>query len=1351
MDVVTKTDVIVQPIDILSKKLDPITYEQVIQIHQEPSMNQNVTALHNIIQDNRTGHQDMDRNIIIARLKTNGFLLNPCIQDKTVATAINNDVVPKVVPVKPNVVYDDDSLPDDVSLESPKEDESVSDSDSTDENKKKQDKQFGKKLPKKLKITDVDDTVDDGETSSPTVDNKQETLPTVDDYDRVSKLDLKLDPNTVFVVCNSKSVQKPPGKEASEKIEKSRHSKKEFQSLADVTNWRILLCNSSTDHPFTLDEVEWKSVEHFFIASQFKKQPLYSTLSRNYELALEVDKKKKYEKKKVVVDDDFQQHYRKVMYDGLYAKFIQHPELARVLDATKNAVLYQRINAKKTEEFIELMWLRESLRNYTRTVLKPLNEENVDKPTDPTDPTDPKEPAQKAAKKTTKQKDASQNLKDVSIEEYQMQLPPYKPDVIKGSSYYLNNRVQFIKSINKLFNHILSREQKEGDSTNFELLDHQRIVLNYLHGDRPYHGLLVYHNLGTGKSCTSIAVAEGMKHDKEIVVLLPASLKPNYIAELQKCGDILYRQNQYWEFVSTEGRPELIPVLAKALQMTTAEVTRKKGAYMVDIRKEPNFDNLSPDDQIAVQEQIQHMIKQKYKTIHYNANNLGQNVAELGKHKKNPFDHTVVILEEAHNFISRIVGNLRKKKTAQTSVYIKLYEQMLQATDFRIVMLSGTPILNYPQEMGVMFNLLRGGIQTWTFDIDSASTKLSTESIDAIFKKERLLTYDYLQYQYGKLVVTKNPYGFINVNSIRTNTNQNNNTQKRLPKPAKVNTSRKNAANTTAAADMDEVEPLSGGDSTMEMKGGAGKYGVRLDKQGNIDGKQFSKTIETILAKNKINIKKVSSKYEKCLPDTDNFLETFVKPSYDNKGNDDPSHSDLLQINTLRRRILGLTSYFRTANTDVLPRIIMNDEGHPIHEVKVPMSDHQIDIYMKIRNQERDREKKQARNKRANENKELFDSSTSSYRVFSRCACNFTFPNELKRPVPKGPGSDNNDNANHLQEHSIEDATPVEMAEYQDEEAGPKDDFYQQEIAHVMKKLRENRETFLSEEKLKQYSPKMWAIIQNLKNPQYKGLHLLYSAFRTLEGIGIFKEVLISQGFQEFKLSKVNGTWDFDSSFQLDGRPCFVLYTGTEDVEMREIMRNIYNGDWNPPNVPENISIRLREVASNNLYGEIIQLFMITAAGAEGINLKNTRYVHMMEPYWNFVRLEQVMGRARRIKSHIDLPKEEQTVQTFLYLSVLSDSQKKGGQYKDITENDLSKVHENTPITTDEYLYEVSLIKQKINKQLLTVMKETAMDCHVHIQSHKKQEKLVCYGPKTGDANFVDYPSLDKVLEEGNM
>ena len=32
---------------------------------------------------------------------------------------------------------------------------------------------------------------------------------------------------------------------------------------------------------------------------------------------------------------------------------------------------------------------------------------------------------------------------------------------------------------------------------------------------------------------------------------------------------------------------------------------------------------------------------------------------------------------------------------------------------------------------------------------------------------------------------------------------------------------------------------------------------------------------------------------------------------------------------------------------------------------------------------------------------------------------------------------------------------------------------------------------------------------------------------------------------------------------------------------------------------------------------------MISPAGAEGINLNNVRQVHILEPYWNEVRIEQ--------------------------------------------------------------------------------------------------------------------------------
>ena len=66
---------------------------------------------------------------------------------------------------------------------------------------------------------------------------------------------------------------------------------------------------------------------------------------------------------------------------------------------------------------------------------------------------------------------------------------------------------------------------------------------------------------------------------------------------------------------------------------------------------------------------------------------------------------------------------------------------------------------------------------------------------------------------------------------------------------------------------------------------------------------------------------------------------------------------------------------------------------------------------------------------------------------------------------------------------------------------------------------------------------------------------------------------------------------------------------------------------------------------------------MITSSGAEGINLKNTRYVHIIEPYWHPVRVEQVIGRARRICSHQDLPLSERNVKVFIYLMTFTQTQ----------------------------------------------------------------------------------------------
>ena len=118
---------------------------------------------------------------------------------------------------------------------------------------------------------------------------------------------------------------------------------------------------------------------------------------------------------------------------------------------------------------------------------------------------------------------------------------------------------------------------------------------------------------------------------------------------------------------------------------------------------------------------------------------------------------------------------------------------------------------------------------------------------------------------------------------------------------------------------------------------------------------------------------------------------------------------------------------------------------------------------------------------------------------------------------------------------------------------------------------------------------------------------------------------------------------------------------------------------------------RLKEIEDRTRFagGEIVKLFMITSSGAEGINLKNTRYVHITEPYWHPVRVEQVIGRARRICSHEDLPDDMQDVKVFLYLMQFTDKQVELGAKS--LRLDRSKYNKNNtrPLTTDEALLEI--------------------------------------------------------------
>ena len=859
-------------------------------------------------------------------------------------------------------------------------------------------------------------------------------------------------------------------------------------------------------------------------------------------------------------------------------------------------------------------------------------------------------------------------------------LPPKSPSVlVKAPAYYLNNREIFINFINTLFKpyHDELKQNKDAISCDtiglsngdFSLLTHQKLVRDYMNLYTPYRGLLLYHGLGSGKTCTSIAIAEGMKHHKKVIVLTPASLRMNYMEELKKCGDLIYKKNQYWEWISATSHPEMIEPIAKILNISKESIRKRRGAWFVNVKKKSNYSEMSNDEKKTLDAQLNEMIDSKYTFIHYN----GIRTKRLGEltndFTTNLFDNAVVIVDEAHNLISRIVNKIKKEKDidedeqgekahAPKHLASKLYEYLLSAKNAKIVLLTGTPVINYPNEFGILFNILRGYIKTWKITLDvKTKSKVDKESLYKLLMVEKSL--DYLEYSPASsvLTLTRNPFGFKN-----------------------------------------KIKKESGYKGiTNEKKDVKGDEVLHIDNSF-ISDEEFIAGIKKLLGKHEIKITKVVATNKKALPDD---FELFSGHYIDANSN------TLKNADSLKRRIIGLSSFFKSAQESLLPRY---DElpGKDYHIVETEMSDAQFKLYEAARAEERKTEKPPSKK---GGNSDLYKEQMSTYRIFSRLFCNYAMPD---RPKPakaiveiqtETKKLERNLDLNNDREGEVEGDEILETV-------GDVD--YKVRVEQKLEEIRENPGEFLSKDALQTHSPKFLHLLENITDEANVGLHLVYSQFRTLEGVGLFSLVLEANGFARFKIKKTQDSWILDIAEEDLMKPKYALYTGTETAEEKEIIRNIYNGDWNY--VPSAIVAELTKKSQNNNLGEICKILMITSSGSEGINLRNTRFVHIMEPYWHPVRSEQVIGRARRICSHKNLPAELQTVEVFVYLMKFSEKQLASNDAIELKRKDLGKTGliKGKPITSDQYLFEISEIKSKLTKQLTTAIKESAFDCSIY-------------------------------------
>ena len=795
-------------------------------------------------------------------------------------------------------------------------------------------------------------------------------------------------------------------------------------------------------------------------------------------------------------------------------------------------------------------------------------------------------------------------------------------------SYVLPNRKAFADSITR----VLLKYRKEptdaedkdvdlcsgmGSGNMRELLPHQKVVRDYLLMETPYRGLLLAHGLGSGKTCSSIAVAESLLTDKRVFVLLPASLEQNYRGELRSCGAPIYLYDNHWrqQTLSEDTR-----AMAKKLGLSDGFLSRNAVFFTSVSGEPPNYKTLPKPAQDIIAAQFDDVLEQRFTFIRYN----GLSRANIDKYVppdgSNPYSSSVVIIDEVHNFISRTSN--------ASDLARKLYDLIYRATDCKVVALSGTPVINRANEIAYLMNLLRGPIERIVIPVKAIPT-WDEERMTAALRS--VPDIDSIEFNAVKkyVLVTRNPPHFRSIYSEK--------------------------GERTAVQYVKDMPYIP----------------VAADWVSSWVSK-----FQTDVGGAEIAVERVSTETFDCLPtDYDEFASLFL---------------DGLNIKNgllFQRRIQGLVSYFKGADERMLPRRIDDDKMLE----KIPMSNEQFDHYLEIRSEEIKRDARKNLNPARSSDEEM-----KTFRVNSRLACDYAIPPELRKS---------------------------------DEEAGDEDS--PPDKQGILNAIKASASRYLTKKALETFSPKMLKMMTNIEETMgpvdKRSNQLVYSNFRNLEGLGVFSAALEANGWQQYKLAKEANQWIEDPGLDPE-KPAFAFFTGKEDATEREYMRQIFNGIGFSDSFPASLK------ASVESKPKKLCLFMITAAGAEGITLANVRRVHIMEPHWNPARHDQVIGRAIRICSHARLPVEDRTVRVSFYLSVFSPSQEKTANATNIVlvrraDMAMRRYEGGDPVeafmSTDEYLYEKTYEKERVNSRIVFLLKQAAVDCEVHRKLHSREKPVI--------------------------
>jgi len=469
---------------------------------------------------------------------------------------------------------------------------------------------------------------------------------------------------------------------------------------------------------------------------------------------------------------------------------------------------------------------------------------------------------------------------------------------VKPENWILPNRIGYNKEIYETFNPSkypfkqvsasckCTDEVCELDTKTISLFPQQRIIRDYMQFDSPYRGILLYHELGSGKTAASIATAEGYVNKKKVIIMTPASLSQNYENELVRVSKLGLNLKKSWTLLKVDKKN--VETMKKINEYgISTKFIKKEGLVWIPLYKEDvdgaekikeniKYSSMNSDDKTSIDETISHIVRNRYTFINYNG--LTQKkITELGK---DFFNNTFIVIDEVHNFISRVVNGSKLART--------IYDLLMTSKDVKMVLLSGTPIINSPYEIASLINLIRGPMNIYDFDISVKKGVILTneEIIDNLKESDLYDMVDEVNYLDNKIHLMLLPDGY-----------------------KKDKTS-----------DDVHIKKMKW---TMTEK-------VLIDK--------ITESFKKIKSIGKTIKKSIKSYY--ALPNSrDEFDKYFI---------DDTNEDNIVAKNTdlFARRVLGTLSFYRTSGTEFFPNVLPRIVRH------LDMTNHQLNKYIQVRQKE---------------------------------------------------------------------------------------------------------------------------------------------------------------------------------------------------------------------------------------------------------------------------------------------------------------------------------------------------------------------------------------------------------------